>query len=182
MMRKDPMIEELAGAGLFSACSKRELSAVARSCTPLEVQDGFVLTKQGLPAQECFVIASGRAKVVIGGHQVATVGPGDCVGEVALLDKGPRTATVVATTPMRLWVMNRREFNSVLDASATISRKLLVSLAGRLRNAPADGTAQSASSEESGRTDLNHTGWEQGPAPIDDRPISELAGLGAPLR
>jgi CRP/FNR family cyclic AMP-dependent transcriptional regulator len=164
-VRKDPMIEALAGVDLFSACNKRELSAVARSCTGLEVKEGFVLTEQGVPGQQCFVIASGEADVLIGGQQVATVGPGDCVGEMALLDKGPRTATVVAATPMRLWVMNRREFNSVLDASATITRKLLVTLTCRLRNAQADRPAQSPSSEPQGRVDLHHTGWQPGLVP-----------------
>jgi CRP/FNR family transcriptional regulator, cyclic AMP receptor protein len=135
MVRKDQKIHELARVGPFSACTKQELSAVAQSCTGLEVKEGFVLTKQGVPGQQCFVIASGQADVLIDGQQVATVGPGDFVGETALLDTGPRTATVVATTPMRLWVMNPREFNSVLDASTTISRKLLVSLAERLHKA-----------------------------------------------
>jgi CRP/FNR family transcriptional regulator, cyclic AMP receptor protein len=171
MVRKDPMIEVLAAIGLFSACNKRELSAVARSCTALEVNEGFVLTTQGFPGPECFVIAQGEAKVLIGGQQVATVGRGECVGEMSLLDKGPRTATVVATTPMRLWVMSRREFNSVLDASATISRNLLVTVAGRLRNAETNRPRQGPFSEEQGRIDLNHTGWE--PATIDDRPISD---------
>jgi hypothetical protein len=81
-----------------------------------------------------------------------------------------------------LWVMNRREFNSVLDASATIARQLLVTLAGRLRNAQADRPAQYPFAEPQGRVDLHHTGWQPGRAPIDDRRRGELSGRGAALR
>jgi CRP-like cAMP-binding protein len=175
MVPNDPVIEALARIGLFSACTKQELSTVARSCTAVEVDDGFVLTHQGLPGQECFVIANGNAQVVIDGHRVATVGPGDWVGETALLDNGPRTATVVATTPMRLWVMNRREFNSVLEASATITRKLLVTLAARLRNADTETAAGPTAPlpTSPGRADPNHTDRKQAPAPIANQPTAQ---------
>jgi CRP/FNR family transcriptional regulator, cyclic AMP receptor protein len=137
-MRDDPKLEMLAGVGLFSACNKRELATIARLCTELPFEDGFVLTKQGAPGIECFVIASGEAKVLCGGQEVAKIGPGDCVGEMALLDGGRRAATVVATTPIKAWVMNIREFRSVLDTSPTVSRKIMVTLARRLRNAETD--------------------------------------------
>jgi CRP/FNR family transcriptional regulator, cyclic AMP receptor protein len=137
-MRSNPKLEALAGVGLFSACNKRELSTIAHLCTELSVEEGFMLTKQGAPGLECFVIASGEAKVVSKGHEVAKMGPGECIGEMALLDGGPRTATVVATTPLRAWVLNLREFRSVLDASPTVSHKITVALARRLRQKESD--------------------------------------------
>src|SRR5262249_21222790 len=88
--RMDPKIKALSTVGLFSGCSKKELQSVARLCTPLSLEEGFVLTTEGTPGRECFVITDGKARVTIGGRKVGGVRPGDCVGEVALLGRGPR--------------------------------------------------------------------------------------------
>jgi CRP-like cAMP-binding protein len=111
---------------------------IARICTREQVDEETVLTKQGDPGRECFVIADGVADVVIDGREVATVGSGDCVGELSLLDGGRRTATVTARSPMTIYVLTATEFRSLLDASPTISRKMMMSLARRLRPAEAD--------------------------------------------
>jgi CRP-like cAMP-binding protein len=132
-MRTNPTLDRLGEVKLFSACTKKELSAVARQCTEVDLKEGFVLTKEGAFGHECFVIGSGEAEVLIGGRAISKVGPGDCVGEIALLDRGPRTATVVTTTPMTAWVMSHREFASVLEASPSITHKIMVTLARRLR-------------------------------------------------
>ena len=137
-MATDGKVQALATVGLFAGCTKREWQAVARICTQLRVDEGFVLTTQGGAGRECFVIATGDATVVIDGRTVATVGPGDCVGEMALLDGGPRTATVTTLTPMTLWVLSAGEFGSLLEASPAIDRKIMVALARRLRAAEAD--------------------------------------------
>jgi CRP/FNR family transcriptional regulator, cyclic AMP receptor protein len=89
--------------------------------------------------QEFFVIISGSASVDRGGVHLADVGPGDFQGEIALLDGGPRTATVTATTPMKLLVATHREFSSLLDTTPLIARRMLPALAHRVR-APADDT------------------------------------------
>jgi CRP-like cAMP-binding protein len=138
IMTTDGKVQALSSVRLFSACTKRELRDIAGLCTPAFVAEGFVLTTQGSPGVDCFVIADGEAAVHIDGRPVATVGPGDCVGEMALLDGGPRTATVVARTPMRLYTMTPGEFRSFLETSTDVSRKILVSLACRLRQAEAD--------------------------------------------
>lgn len=129
----DDRIKTLSTVGLFSGCSKKELQSVARLCTPLSVEDGFVLTTEGTPGRECFVIVDGKARVTIGGTKVGEVGPGECVGEMALLDGGPRTATVTAESPMNTYVLSVSEFWSLLDVSPIILRKIATGLARRLR-------------------------------------------------
>ncbi len=127
------ILKALGTVKLFSACNKRELQSVARLCTPISIEEGHVLTTEGAPGQECFVIADGKARVSIGGQPVGVVGPGDCVGEMSLLDGGPRTATVTAATPITAYVMSSREFRSLLNISPTITRKVATILAQRLR-------------------------------------------------
>lgn len=129
----DSKIKALSTVGLFSGCSKKELRSVAGLCTPLSVPEGFVLTTEGTAGRECFVIADGTAVVTIGGRKVGEVGPGECVGEMALLDGGPRSATVTAQSPMNVYVLSVSEFRSLLGVSPTILRKIAASLAQRLR-------------------------------------------------
>ena len=129
----DPKIKALSTVGLFSGCSKKELESVAELCTPLSLEEGFVLTTEGAPGRECFVIADGTARVTIGGRTVGEVGPGECVGEMALLDGGPRSATVTAESPMNVYALSVSEFRSLLRVSPTILGKIATSLAQRLR-------------------------------------------------
>ncbi len=136
--RADEKVRELSQVGLFSRCSKRELQAVAGLCMPLPIEAGFVLTTEGAPGRECFVIADGKAQVTIGGRLVGMAGPGDCVGEIALLDGGRRTATVTAETPMTVFVLSTAEFQALLEMSPTVVGKIAVSLARRLRTAEAN--------------------------------------------
>jgi len=131
--RMDDRIKALSTVRLFSGCSKKELRSVAGLCTPLSVEEGFVLTTEGTSGRECFVIADGKARVTIGGRKVGEVGPGECVGEMALLDGGQRTATVTAESPMTTYVLSVSEFWSLLDVSPTILRHIATSLAQRLR-------------------------------------------------
>ena len=131
--RMDPKIKALSTVGLFSGCSKKELQSVAGLCTPLSLEEGFVLTTEGTPGLECFVIADGTARVTIGGRKVGEVGPGECVGEMALLDGGPRSATVTAESPMNVYALSVSEFRSLLGASPAILGKIAISLAQRLR-------------------------------------------------
>jgi hypothetical protein len=137
LMATDHKIEALQSVGLFAGCSKKELASVARLCTTLDVDKGFVLTTQGTRGNECFVIGAGNAEVAIDDKAVATVGPGDCVGEMSLLDGGPRTATVTALGPMTLYLLSSGEFRSLLQTNA-VARKIMISLAQRLRGAETD--------------------------------------------
>ena len=133
---KDAKIELLRGVPLFSACSKRELSRIASLADEIEVPKGRVLTREGDRGSECFVVVDGRATVTLGDRaRVARLGPGACFGEMSLLDQRPRSATVEAQTDMLLLVLDSRSFSSLIDEVPSVARKVLVAMAGRLRDA-----------------------------------------------
>lgn len=126
-------IEHLAAIRLFSSCSTRDLQKIARASDEIEVEAGRELTVEGQPGHEAFVIVEGSASVVIGDRHVAELGAGRHFGELALLDGGPRTATVVALTPMTLLVINQRAFLSLLDDVPGLARKVMATLAAQVR-------------------------------------------------
>ena len=136
MARSDPFVEALAAVPLFSACSKRELQTVAKRVDHVSAPEGKVLVTEGAAGAEFFVILEGRARVVRHGRQVATLGPGGFFGDLALLDRAPRNASVVADTPMDLAKLNQRGFDELLEVPG-FSKKLLAGLARRLREADA---------------------------------------------
>lgn len=125
--------DHLSQVPLFSACSKRELQRVAKVADEVEITEGRVLLKQDSPAREAFVVIEGTAEVHRNGKRVAQLGAGDCIGELALLDRGTRTASVTATSPMRVLVISSREFTALLEDAPTIAQKLLRTLARRVR-------------------------------------------------
>ncbi len=131
----DAYLARLGALPMFSGCSKQELRDVARIVDELSVESGRVLMSQGDAGQEAFVIEEGTADVVRDGQLLATVGPGSYVGELALIDAGPRSATVTATSPMRVLVIGTREFSTLLDEVPGLARRVLVSTARRLRAA-----------------------------------------------
>ena len=133
MARRETYLDHLASVPLFSACSRRELGKIAKAGDELKVKAGHVLTSQGDAGREAYVIVDGTATVKRGNRKVATLGPGESVGELALLDHGPRTATVVADTDMTLFVVGARQFAAVLEDVPTLSRKVMATLAARIR-------------------------------------------------
>jgi len=118
---------------IFSELSKKELRSVERLMTPVPVKEGATLTKQGEPGREFMIITAGTARVDIDASTVAHLGPGDFLGELAVISGTPRTATVSATSEMTVEVLNRREFMSLLDQSAALGRKILVGAVKRLQ-------------------------------------------------
>jgi CRP-like cAMP-binding protein len=133
MARSDSYLDHLASVPLFSACSRRELSKIAKAGDELTVEAGHRLTTQGEAGRECYVVVEGTATVKRGNRKVATLGPGDCVGELALLDHGPRTATVEADGPMTLFVLGSRQFGGVIEDVPSLSRKVMAALAAKVR-------------------------------------------------
>lgn len=107
---------------------------MARAGDEISLADGKVLCEQGEVGREAFVVLEGSADVKRNGRKVATLGPGSCVGELALLDHGPRTATVVASGPLEVLVLGPREFSGLLDQVPSIAHKLLSALAARIRD------------------------------------------------
>jgi CRP-like cAMP-binding protein len=137
MARKDAKIEELGKVRLFAACNRKELALIAKASDEIRVPAGKELVAEGSTGHEFFLILDGQAVVKRGGRKVATLGPGNYFGEMALLDRGVRSASVVAETDMVLLVLGQREFSAVLDEVPGLAHKLLTIMAGRLREADA---------------------------------------------
>lgn len=131
--KPDPRSELLESLPLFSGCSPRELEAIGRLADETTVPAGTILTREGQPGHECFVLLEGRADVRVGRKLVARIGPGEIVGEMALLESEPRTATVVTKTPVRTLVMTRPSFTAVLEQAPSFARRVMRTLARRLR-------------------------------------------------
>ncbi len=137
LKKQDGRVEKLAGVSLFRGCSQSELKALAGITTEVEAAAGKVLCQEGKSGNECFVVIEGEAAVTIGGDEVTTIGPGGFFGEMALLDGGPRVATVTAKTDMRLLSLSRGEFTTLLADVPSVSRKMLEAVGARLRLADA---------------------------------------------
>jgi CRP/FNR family cyclic AMP-dependent transcriptional regulator len=131
----DKKIDHLSQVKMFSSLNKKELGLVAKASEVVHVPAGTDIVKEGEIGHEVYLIASGSAVVKRRGKKVATLEPGRYFGEMALLDRGPRTATVTAEEPSELIVLGQREFMAVLDQVPPVAHKLLVSMAGRLREA-----------------------------------------------
>ena len=129
----------LAQVPLFASLGKKQLRLISNLATEIDVGDGRVLTREGEQGNEFIVILDGEAQVLVDGDVVATLGAGDFFGEIALMANRPRTATVVAKTPMRLEVVHRREFQMLLRDNPEIACELLGVATDRL--ADLDGQA-----------------------------------------
>lgn len=133
-MARAQITQHLAQIPMFSACSKKELQAIARATTEVHLEDGHVLTTQDESSREAFVIASGKVVVRRNNRKIADLGPGAMIGQFGLLDRGPRTATVVADGPVDALVLTPQEFSALLSDVPSISTKLLKSMAAIIRD------------------------------------------------
>jgi len=124
---------KLAKVPIFSACSKRELQVIARAAKDVSHKADTVIAREGERGIGLFLILEGECRVSIGGKTKAKLGPGDFFGEVALLDGGPRTATVTAMTPVKLVGITGWVFRGLLMEHPAIALKTLEAVAGRLR-------------------------------------------------
>ena len=131
-LRRDAKVELLKNAPLFSECSKSELRALASSADELDLREGTVITREGRPGREFFVLIEGTARVTKNGKTVAQLGPGDWFGEIALLTNSPRTATVTATSAVDVLVITDRSFRRTVETMPSIALKILSSVGDRL--------------------------------------------------
>ena len=128
-------VDILRGIPLFSRLSQRQLNAIAKSADVAARREGAVLAKQGAQGLEAIIMVDGRARVEADGKAIAKLGPGDVVGEMSVIDGKPRSATVIAETPVTLLVLHRRDFVSLLETVPGLQWKLLVTLCERVRQA-----------------------------------------------
>jgi CRP/FNR family transcriptional regulator, cyclic AMP receptor protein len=125
--------EALASAPMFADIPKRHRQAIARVTYVRTYAPDATLMEEGTPASSFLVILEGSAKVRRGGRTVARLGPGDFIGEISLLDPGPRTATVVATTGVTCLDLAGRDFRRILENQPALVMRLLKGLAHRFR-------------------------------------------------
>ncbi len=121
---------------VFAGCSDKELAEAARHVDDRTIAAGTALMTEGEFGHEAFLIVEGRADVLIQGEKVAEVGPGEFVGEMAMLDHRPRSATVVAQTPMTVLIIGPGEFDE-FASHRVVARELTKELTDRLRRADA---------------------------------------------
>jgi CRP-like cAMP-binding protein len=128
----DAKVDALRKAPLFEGLSKKALEELARLADDLEVPEGKVLTRQGDTGREFFVLMDGEVEVERDGQSLGRRGAGDFIGEIALIEDIPRTATVTAATSGRLFVLTGQSFRSVVEAQPEVENKVLRTLARRL--------------------------------------------------
>jgi CRP-like cAMP-binding protein len=132
MVGRESTDELLARVPLFEGLSKKQLSQVSSLMTSLELPSGKVLARQGEAGHEFVILLEGEVEVIRDGKVIAVRGPGDYIGEIALLDNRPRTATVTAKTNVVVEVLNRVEFASLLANTPEISNQIMATMAQRL--------------------------------------------------
>ena len=131
-LRRDAKVELLKKVPLFADCSKAELRALAKTADELDLREGTVMTREGRPGREFFVLVDGSALVTKKGKKVAELKGGDWFGEIALLTDTPRTATVTATSAVDVLVITDRRFKTVVETMPSIALKVLSSVSERL--------------------------------------------------
>src|SRR5687767_10847507 len=132
---KDNKLEQLAQVRLFSACNKKELGLIGKASDEISVPAGKVLCEQGKPGFEFYLILDGEATVKRNNKRVASLGAGRYFGELSLLTRLPRNATVEAASDMDLLVLGQREFSGLLDEVPGMAHKVLSAMAERLYEA-----------------------------------------------
>jgi len=114
---------------MFAALTQRELTEVAGMAEVLMVEQGDVVMQEGMDGNAFFLLQSGELRVSVGGKFLSTLRPGACIGEMAVIDAGPRTATVTATRSSELLCFERTRFEELLAADSLAAHKVVLSLA-----------------------------------------------------
>jgi len=138
MSRRSQIVEGLETVPLFATCSKRDRAIIARHMEVVTLNEGTEIMAEGEDGDAFYILLEGDVRISRRDRTVGTLGPGSSFGELALLDPGPRTASIVATTSVNLGVLGARVFAVLLKEMPNMSDKLLRALARRLRQAESD--------------------------------------------
>jgi CRP-like cAMP-binding protein len=130
---RDEKLELLHSIPLFARLDRHHLERLGMLTEEVDVPPGKVLIRQGDSGDDLMVIVSGQVGVERDGARINQLGPGDFFGEIALIERGPRTATVTAEAPTRLLVVNHRDFHALMDEFPTVAAQVLLELAHRVR-------------------------------------------------
>jgi CRP/FNR family cyclic AMP-dependent transcriptional regulator len=134
-VKEGDKIERLKEVRMFEECSQRQLRSIARIARVFDAPAGTMLTRANEPGDEFFLIFDGTASVDVATEKRGPLRPGAFFGEMSLLDGGPRSATIVAETPVRLLVISRRNFSVLLKDVPGLTQSLLMTLSQRVRKA-----------------------------------------------
>lgn len=132
-MAADEKLDQLKRVPLFAGLGRRELEELGTLADEVDVADGRFLTRQGESGAEFFVVLDGAVQVDVNGRVISTLGKGDFLGEIALVDGKPRTATTRAVGPTRLLVIGHQQFHQLMDDFPTVKTCVLEALAERVR-------------------------------------------------
>ena len=133
-LHHDAKLDHLRAVRLFRNCSHKQLEHVASIVDEIDIEPGRVLCRQGEVGHEAFVIIAGEGTVTVDGKVMDTVGPSTLVGEISLIDHGPRTATVTASSPMDLLVIPGNRFAQLLEEVPGLPVVIMRDLAAILRS------------------------------------------------
>jgi CRP-like cAMP-binding protein len=133
----DARVARLKAVPLFAGCTPKQIQFIATQVEDMDFATGRVLCKEGQSGADFFVLLSGAADVTRKGRKIAKMAPGDFFGEIALVDGGPRTATVTTTAPSRCLVLGPRQFQNVLHQDTDIAHSVMKALSLRVREAGA---------------------------------------------
>jgi CRP/FNR family cyclic AMP-dependent transcriptional regulator len=130
--KKDALLKKIP---VFSALSNRNLKKIEKLMDEIEVKAGKVLVHQGKPGFDFYVIADGKARVEKDGKNINSLGPGDFFGEISLIDREPRTASVISESDMTVLVVRHRSFRQLLETVPGLAVDMLVALCKYIRMA-----------------------------------------------
>jgi len=131
---KDPKVELLRGVPLFGSCDSMGLEHIISLFDEVDVPDGYVIAREGLREGQFAIIVDGTVRLERAGKVFQRIGPGQYLGEMALIDDGPRTASAVSEGPVKLLVMGPKEFQSLVNDSVAIRASIFENLARRIRS------------------------------------------------
>jgi CRP-like cAMP-binding protein len=129
----DPKYDLIRKVPLFAELNRREVATLAKLLEEVDVPAGRVIIRQGRRGSEFFIILDGRVRIERDGNVLSELGPGDFLGEIALVDGRPRTASAITEEPSRLFVLTSQSFNSMLRLHPAVESKVLRALAQRVR-------------------------------------------------
>lgn len=132
MLSRDKKLEMIKRVPLFANCSKKNLREIAKISDEIDLPEGKVLTREGRTGHEFFVLIDGTAEVTQESKRLRTLAGGDFFGEIALVSRVPRTATVTTTSPVRALVLSAQSFRSLVDRSPAVALQVLEAVAMRL--------------------------------------------------
>jgi CRP-like cAMP-binding protein len=130
---KDPKLDLLRGVPLFGTCDSMGLQHIIRLFDEIDVPDGYVIAREGLRDGQFAIIVEGTVRLERAGKEFQRIGPGEYLGEMALIDDGPRTASAVSDGPVKLLVMAPKEFQTLIHDEVSIRASIFETLARRIR-------------------------------------------------